>query len=48
VLTYHLPDAASPYLPVQTSAARQLTPTARRDGILQEWALTAVAAEEGR
>ena len=48
VLTYHLPDAASPYLPVQTSAAHQLTPTARRDGILQEWALTAVAAEEGR
>jgi len=48
VLTYHLPDAASPYLPIQTGAARQMTPTARRDSILQEWALAAAPAEEGR
>ena len=47
VLTYHLPDAASPYLPVQTSAARQLTPAARRDGVLQEWTLAGTPAGEG-
>jgi uncharacterized protein (DUF58 family) len=35
VLTYHLPDAASPYVPIQTQAARQLTPAAQRDGVLE-------------
>ena len=37
VLTYHLPDAASAYLPLQTGAAGQLTSTARQDAILAEW-----------
>jgi uncharacterized protein (DUF58 family) len=48
VLTYHLPDAASPYLPVQTSAARQLTPLARRDGVLEEWVIAGTKAREAR
>ena len=37
VLTYHLPDAASPYQPLETDAARQLTPATQRDSILAEW-----------
>jgi uncharacterized protein (DUF58 family) len=39
VLTYHLPDAASPYEPLETTAAQQLTPIQRRDGVLAEWSL---------
>jgi uncharacterized protein (DUF58 family) len=37
ILTYHLPDAASPYQPLPTSSARELTSTARRDSVLAEW-----------
>jgi hypothetical protein len=37
VLTYHLPDAASAYYPLQTSAAWQLSPIARRESTLAEW-----------
>jgi uncharacterized protein (DUF58 family) len=39
ILTYHLPDAASPYEPLETTAARQLTATKRRDSILTEWSV---------
>jgi uncharacterized protein (DUF58 family) len=39
ILTYHLPDAASPYEPLETTAARQLTATKRRDSILAEWSV---------
>ena len=42
VLTYHLPDAASPYYPLPTKAARQLTAANRRDSILAEWSPTRV------
>ena len=37
VLTYHLPDAASPYTPQPSGAARRLTATTQRDGVLNEW-----------
>ena len=37
ILTYHLPDAASPYYPVETRAARDLTAITRRDSVLPEW-----------
>ena len=44
ILTYHLPEAASSYYPLQTSAAWQLSPVARRESILSEWGPTAVSA----
>jgi hypothetical protein len=31
ILTYHLPDAASPYYPLPTGAAQQVPPMPRRD-----------------
>lgn len=37
ILTYHLPDAASPYQPVESSAARELTSVTQRDSILLDW-----------
>ena len=37
ILTYHLPDAAAAYYPLQTHAAWQLSPVARRQSILSEW-----------
>jgi uncharacterized protein (DUF58 family) len=37
ILTYHLPDAASAYYPLQTGAARQLSPIARREQVLAAW-----------
>jgi uncharacterized protein (DUF58 family) len=37
ILTYHLPDAASPYYPLETSAAQRLSAATRRDSILGEW-----------
>jgi uncharacterized protein (DUF58 family) len=45
ILTYHLPDAASIYYPLDTSAARQLTPAAERDSVLA--ALSPAAAQPG-
>jgi uncharacterized protein (DUF58 family) len=44
ILTYHLPDAASPYYPLETPAARQLTAATRRDSILDEWSPARVPA----
>lgn len=38
ILTYHLPEAASVYYPLQTGATRQLAAAAQRDMILGEWA----------
>lgn len=38
ILTYHLPDAASAYYPLQTGATRELGAVAQRDVILGEWA----------
>ena len=37
ILTYHLPQAESAYVPLQTKAAQQLTAVNRRDSILGEW-----------
>jgi uncharacterized protein (DUF58 family) len=37
ILTYHLPDAASAYYPLQTSAAWRLSPVARRAEVLAAW-----------
>jgi uncharacterized protein (DUF58 family) len=37
ILTYHLPEAASPYHPLETGAARQLTAITRRDSVLTDW-----------
>ena len=44
ILCYHLPDAASAYYPLQTSAAWQLSPAARRESILAEWTPTSESA----
>lgn len=41
ILTYHLPDAASPYYPLETRAARQLSDATRRDSILSNWSISA-------
>jgi uncharacterized protein (DUF58 family) len=43
ILTYHLPDAASAYYPLQTSAAWQLSPVARREEVLAAWSQLAPA-----
>ena len=47
ILTYHLPDAAAPYYPLPTAAARDLGPTTRRDGVLAEWGAARGMAEAG-
>ena len=46
ILTYHLPDAASPYSPVQTRAAWQLSARSRRESVLAAWATGAQVPEE--
>jgi uncharacterized protein (DUF58 family) len=38
ILTYHLPDAASPYSPMQTRATWQLSAQSRRESVLAAWA----------
>ena len=48
VLCYHLPDAAAAYYPLQTSAAWQLSPVARRESILAEWQPSPLAHSDGR
>lgn len=37
ILTYHLPDAATPYHPLPTAAVQQLDDRFRRDGVLAAW-----------
>ena len=37
ILTYHLPTAASPYSPMQTRAAWQLSARTRRESVLAAW-----------
>jgi uncharacterized protein (DUF58 family) len=38
ILTYHLPDAASAYIPLPSGAANRVTPAARREAVLAAWA----------
>ncbi len=37
ILTYHLPDAAATYRPLQTAAVQQLDDRFRRNGVLAQW-----------
>jgi uncharacterized protein (DUF58 family) len=37
ILTYHLPDAASAYIPLPTGTASRVTTVARRDAVLDAW-----------
>ena len=37
ILTYHLPEAASAFYPVETQAVDQLSAAARRDSVLRAW-----------
>jgi hypothetical protein len=39
ILSYHLPDAASPYSPLQTRAAWDLSASSRRESVLAAWSL---------
>jgi uncharacterized protein (DUF58 family) len=46
ILTYHLPDAASAYYPLQSTAVQQLDDVTRRDCVLTEWSPHAACLEE--
>ena len=48
ILTYHLPEAASTYYPVESDAAQRLTATTQRDSILANWATTRIVPEGGQ
>jgi uncharacterized protein (DUF58 family) len=48
ILTYHVPDAAAPYIPLETSAVRQLSATRARDSILHDWSATPVSTAQGK
>jgi len=45
ILIYHLPDAASPYSPMQTRSAWQLSARARRESVLAAWATGATPGD---
>jgi uncharacterized protein (DUF58 family) len=47
ILCYHLPDAAAGYYPLQTSAAWQLSPSARREAVLAGWSTVGSPAAGG-